>query len=219
MAAVGARIADQLVPLVERLRGVERLLRAEAEQPVGVALQLGQIVEQRRRHALRLALRWTRWPPVRCAPAPRSASASSPSAGSRIACCSDSLSRARGGAVPQPRALVGLVGRRALRVEGGDHFEVVLGHEAADGQFALHQHRERGRLHAAHGEVLAVGQRVGAREIHADQPVGAAASARGVGQRIVIRCRAAARRTPADGVGRERRDPQAADRLAAAAAS
>ncbi len=52
--AVGARIADQLVSLVERLRDVQRLLRAEAEQAVGVALQFGQIVERRRRHALRL---------------------------------------------------------------------------------------------------------------------------------------------------------------------
>ena len=55
MPAVGARIADQLVPFVQRLRDVERLLRAEAVQAVGVPLQLRQVVEQRRRHALRLA--------------------------------------------------------------------------------------------------------------------------------------------------------------------
>ena len=54
VAAIGARIADELVALVERLRGIERLLRAEAEEAVGVALQLGEIVERRRRHALRL---------------------------------------------------------------------------------------------------------------------------------------------------------------------
>ncbi len=52
MAAVRARIADELVPLVQRLRQVERLLRAEAVEPVGVALQLCEIVERRRRHAL-----------------------------------------------------------------------------------------------------------------------------------------------------------------------
>ena len=54
VAAVGTRIADQLVPFVEGLAGIERLLRAEAVQPVGVALQFGQVVEQRRGHALRL---------------------------------------------------------------------------------------------------------------------------------------------------------------------
>ena len=54
MAAVGARIADELVALVERLGHVERLLRAETEEAVGVALQFGEVVERRRRHALRL---------------------------------------------------------------------------------------------------------------------------------------------------------------------
>ena len=56
VAAVGARIADQLVAFVERLRQVERVLRAEAEEAIGVALQFGQVVERRRRHALGLRL-------------------------------------------------------------------------------------------------------------------------------------------------------------------
>jgi hypothetical protein len=51
VAAVGPRIADQLVPLVERLGHVEGLLRAEAVQAVGVALQLGEVVQQRRRRS------------------------------------------------------------------------------------------------------------------------------------------------------------------------
>ena len=38
MAAVGSRIADQLMPFVKRLCQIQRLLRAEAEKPVGVAL-------------------------------------------------------------------------------------------------------------------------------------------------------------------------------------
>ena len=54
VAAIGARIAEQLVAFVERLRRVQRLLRAEAVEAVGVALQLGEIVERRRGHALRL---------------------------------------------------------------------------------------------------------------------------------------------------------------------
>jgi hypothetical protein len=52
MPAVGPRIREQLVPLVERLRGVERGFRGRAEEPVRVALQLGQVVEERRRVAL-----------------------------------------------------------------------------------------------------------------------------------------------------------------------
>ena len=38
-------IADQLVSLIERLCNFERLLRAEAKQPIGVALQFRQIVQ------------------------------------------------------------------------------------------------------------------------------------------------------------------------------
>ena len=47
LAAVGARIAEELAPLVKRLRDVERPLRAHAEEAVGMALKLGEIVEQR----------------------------------------------------------------------------------------------------------------------------------------------------------------------------
>jgi hypothetical protein len=38
MPAVWARIADQLMSFIERLRNIKSLLRAEAEQPVGVPL-------------------------------------------------------------------------------------------------------------------------------------------------------------------------------------
>jgi hypothetical protein len=38
MPAVGARVADQLVPFIEGLRHIQGLLGAEAEQPVGVPL-------------------------------------------------------------------------------------------------------------------------------------------------------------------------------------
>ena len=53
VAAVGARIADELVPLIERLRVAERLLRAETVEAIGMALQFGQVVEQRRLRVLR----------------------------------------------------------------------------------------------------------------------------------------------------------------------
>ena len=56
MTAVRTRIADQLVPLIEGLREVEGLLRAEAEQAIAVALEFGEVVERGRGHALGLRL-------------------------------------------------------------------------------------------------------------------------------------------------------------------
>src|ERR1022692_3858578 len=66
------------------------------------------------------------------------------------------------------------------------------------------QHGKRGRLHAAHREIVVQRQRVGAREIHAHQPIGAAAPARRVGQRIVCRAVLQFAETFADGVRRKR---------------
>ena len=53
VARVGARIREHLVPLVERLRELERARRREAEPPVRRALQRRQIEQQRRRLAHR----------------------------------------------------------------------------------------------------------------------------------------------------------------------
>ena len=101
-------------------------------------------------------------------------------------------------------------------MERGQHFAIIFRHEIADGQFALHQHGQRGSLHAPHGEILhVVRQGVGAREVHAHQPVGPAAAARGVGQGIVVAAGPQRVEALADGVGRERGDPQAAERLGA----
>src|SRR5437868_14855319 len=52
MPAVGARIADQFLALIQGLCKVERLLRAEPEQTIGVTLQLGKVVKQRRKRPL-----------------------------------------------------------------------------------------------------------------------------------------------------------------------
>jgi hypothetical protein len=59
-------------------------------------------------------------------------------------------------------------------------------------------------------------ERVGAGEIHTDEPVGAAASARRIGQRIEVAPVAELREALADRLGSQRRDPEAQDRLAAA---
>src|SRR5437016_5726547 len=65
--------------------------------------------------------------------------------------------------------------------------KVFCGHEASYGQLALHDHRERGSLHAADRKnLVAIRQRIGARKIHPDEPVCAAAAARGICERIVV---------------------------------
>ena len=56
MPAVGSRIADEFVTLVKNLGQIQRLLRTETEQAIRMALQFGQIIEKRRRHALRFRL-------------------------------------------------------------------------------------------------------------------------------------------------------------------
>ena len=117
--------------------------------------------------------------------------------------------------IAKPGALVDALLRCACRMERGHHFQVIFGNEAADGQFALHHHGQRGRLHAAHRKILVIRQRVGAREVHAHQPVGAAAPAGGIGQGIVIAAGPERIEPSADGVRRERRDPQAAHGLRA----
>ena len=57
VAAGGARVGDELSLLVERLGGAQRALRGETVAGVGVALQLGQVVEERRLLRRRLLLR------------------------------------------------------------------------------------------------------------------------------------------------------------------
>src|SRR5690349_4989587 len=58
MTAIRPRIADQLPLLVERLRGVERPLRAHPVEAVRVALELREIIQKRRRDPpLRAGLR------------------------------------------------------------------------------------------------------------------------------------------------------------------
>ena len=85
VAAVGARVAEELLLLVERLRDVQRLLRREAEEPVGVALQLGEVVEERRREPARLRLDRLDLARVPLRTRSTIASASAPSFGSRRA--------------------------------------------------------------------------------------------------------------------------------------
>src|SRR5918994_6052724 len=55
--ARGTRVSDQLPLFVERLGGPQRALGREAKAGVGVALELGQVIEERRLLRRRLLLR------------------------------------------------------------------------------------------------------------------------------------------------------------------
>ncbi len=218
VATVGARVGEHLPRLVQTLRDLERAHRAPTENPVRGALKLGQIVQLRRREP----------------PGLRVDGLDARAARARAGDDQLRLFAVRG---EPPRALKrlgwrarlrraepgsaidrSLGGRLSLRAEIGDDLEVVLRNERPDRELALDQDGERRRLHATHREQLAARggatrECVGARQVHAHEPVCSAAAARGVGQSVDFRLAAQAREPRADGVGRERRDPEALDRL------
>ena len=132
-----------------------------------MALQLRQVVEQRRREAASLAETDSTSRRPACV-ALDDGPASSPSAGSRRASCVG-LSPA------EPGAAVVVPARPPRGAKLRDDLVVVLGNEGADRQLALDEHRERRRLDPADRESVAVARRCrGPREVHADEPVGAA---------------------------------------------
>ena len=247
VAAVGARIADQLVLFVQRLGQLEGPVRGESEEPVGVALQLCQIVQQGRSGTPLLALDGLdACLPLACALQQRVGHLAvcgqaralfgvdaGPLAKVGALVAGGLLTHGRRGCLPAG----GLRGRRPrarIRPKGGPHLQVGLGHKIGDGLVALHHHAERGGLHPSYREDLialsgagwtalvvrlpgALAQGVGAGEVHPHQPVGPAAPARGVGQRIKARGVGQHGETFADGVRRQRGDPQSLDRLLALA--
>ncbi len=169
------------MPLVAPLGRGEGALGGEAVALVRLALQRGEVVQQRRLLDQRLAL--------------------------------DRLDD-RGGALGERGDAIGVLGRlEAVRgallphahvlLAGGGlelrlHLPVVLGHERVDLEVAPHDHRERRRLHAAERDRRAGRPDAGRRRagrVHADQPVGLGAGARGILERSQIaRRRAGSRR-------------------------
>ena len=90
---------------------------------------------------------------------------------------------------------------------------IFLGHKGAHGEFTIDDHGQGGGLHAADGELFVEGERVSSRQVHADEPIGAAASAGGVAEAIVIVSALEAVKTGADGFGGEGRNPKPFDGL------
>src|SRR5205823_12204422 len=160
VTGVGAWVGQRLLVLVERLRRTQRALCGEAEAAVRVALERGEVVEERRALGLLLALDRVDDAVL---------------AGHAL----DDPVRARGLLDPrlvafEPKTFVG-------RLERGADEPVRLGDERLDLALALDDHRERRRLDAperddaAHPRAAADRRR--ARRIHADEPVGLGARA------------------------------------------
>src|SRR5581483_1180527 len=141
-ARVRARIRERLVALVQRLGERERRARREAEAAVRLALQAGEVVQERRElcRGLRLfgddagpalAFRAYRLRPRLVPEALRA------SLGVLVLVLLERL--------VEPAAGVFAGGRG----EGRVHLPVVARHELADFLLAVHEDRERRRLHAA----------------------------------------------------------------------
>ncbi|MNF81311.1 hypothetical protein D3C84_635770 [compost metagenome] len=210
VAAVAARIGDDLVGLVERLGDVEGFLGAEAELLRADLLQGAEIERQRRRlaHALGRQL-------------------DQPGAGR--------AAHGFGGVTGQLRfeaaallvagvfrgAPLGGEGRavgQQLYVDGPERYR----HEVGDAAVAVH-HQAQGRcLHPAHRQHalvagLAAEQGEQPAHVHADQPVGARAAERGVVEAEGLRARLERLERLADRRIVQRRQPQPLDRPAIAA--
>ena len=208
VSAVGARIGDRLVLFVEDLRQFQGPVRAETIDPVGVPLQFGEIVQQGRRLALAGLLQGH-------------------DIGLAVAGALED--RLRSGSVGGKPGLAfaflepeigASVAAGSVGVEFGLDFQIIFGLEVANRDFALDQHRQRGRLHPADGEHLAalgvVGavEGVGAGEVHPDEPVGLAPGARGGGQIVEFAGGPQLGETLADRLRGQRGNPQPVDRLA-----
>ena len=167
VARVGARVGQRLVLLVAALRRAERAFGGEAVAVVGLALQRRQVVEHRRFLALLFLLELgdlARPALARRRRSPRP--------------------RSRGDARLGAGVEAALVGALAVGLEGRVDEPVGLGHERFDLLLAPRDDRERRRLHASERdgavEGAAQADRRRARGVHADDPVGLRARARGL---------------------------------------
>ena len=204
VAAVGSRVGQRLVLLVQRLRQGQRGLGREAEARVGLALQRRQVVEAGAGLGAGLAF-----------------------LGHRGRLALHRGGNALGlGLVPEPiGARLGVVALlevgldvlavvlAGLRIEGRAHFPVVARHVLPDLLLALDDDRQRRRLHAAHrgqeeAAVAAVERGHRPRAVDADQPVGLGAAARRIGQRQQLLIGAQVRETVADRLRRHALQPE-----------
>ena len=192
VARIGAGIGEHLVFFVEGLGQVEGFLGGEAVAGVGLALERGQVVEQRRRYALALG-------------------------GDLLHGALAALDGLRDGLSLLGGCDAGLVVRvdpqAGVIAEIGLDLVVVLGHEIADLQLAPDQQGERGRLDAADGEQAVVAQREGAGAVHAHEPVGVGAALGGQVEVVVFAAVLDAAEALGDGLLGHGGDPETGEGL------
>ena len=210
VAGVGTRIGQRLVALVQALRQAQRGLGRKAELAVGLALQAGQVEQQRRclrgglalfRHAGGLA-----------------AHGIGDGAGlllvpQAIRPGLGILALLPGRIEPFARILT------RLGTEGGMHLPIVAADELADFLFPFDDDGQGWRLYAADGgqeeaAIARVEGRHGTRAVDAHQPVGLGARTRRIGQTLHLLVGTQLVETVADGLLRHALQPQAAHRLA-----
>ena len=181
-ARISSRIGKHLVPFVKGLRDLQSRGRGKSEAGVGVALQAGQIIQQRRKTCGRFALLGD-------------------DAGLAFAFGAD---RFGFGLVPNAfgtevgtLVLLGLLEIlvepaadvfASLGTERTQHFPIILEDEALNLFFAIDHDGEGRGLHATDGgekepAALRIERGHCACDIDADQPIGLGAGYRGVGQR------------------------------------
>ena len=202
-AGVRTRVGERLVLLVEALRGGERAAGGEAEARVRVALERGQVVEERRLLLLRRLLEL------------------GDRAGLAAHRGDDRLGLLRG---LQPRLRAGVEaagvaapGVAAGRLEGRVDEPVRLGLEGPDLLLAPGDQRQRRRLHAAQRDRAvergAQPDRRRARGVHADDPVRLGARARRLLEPRVVVARVQVAQRLADRGRGHRLEPEAVDGL------
>ena len=202
------------MPLVQCLRHLQRARRGKSEALVRVALQTGEIEQQRRELRGRLAfLRHD----ARLAEALRANRL-----GARL--LPDAFRARRVIAVLRRRSLreffiepaAGIISRDTI--ERAVNFPIRARHEFPNLLLALDENRQRRRLHAAdrglvEPAALRVEGRHRARAIDPDEPVRLAAAHRRIRERAQIRVAAQMREAVANRRGRHRLQPEPLDRL------
>ena len=211
VARIGTRVGQGFVPLVQALRQRQRGFGRKAKAAIGLALQSGQVKQAGAAFVARLGL------------LVHGGGLAAYGVGNGLGLCL------------RPQAVfffLGVVGvffvrgvkpfggvSARLRGKFGVDLKVIAADEFADLLLALDHHRQRGRLHPAHGgeekaAVARVKSRHGARAVDAHQPVGLGAAARRVGQGLHLGIGAQMGKAVADGLRRHGLQPQAADWLA-----
>ncbi len=200
MTAIRPRIADQFVPLIESLGKVEGPLSAKAEQTIGMTLQLGEVVELGRLHPLSFGREGLddRFP--RTGPKDDVVGFLAIGWQSRevhlgvvvlVGLCSWT----------EPCPLIALLVRILPSLKCRDHLEEVFGDKAPESEFPIHNHGQGRRLHSSDRKLLTVDNRIGTRQIHANQPIGSASATGGVSQSIILTAGTKVVEPLADGIG------------------